>query len=981
MIQKVSSLNLNIYNNFNKRVEKSNNQTNPILNTNTNSNIIGVPFSYVSFKGDNEVKKTLRLTEGAGQLISKALLVVKENNHSEITSYHIIQAAINDTLVELEDIDKNLEKENYSTLLNLANTFANKNVIVDEEEREFFIEEIENLNVLNQASLNALPKIEVKNIEKYPLSESLQTKMLSFDTEINADILLASAFDDLTASGVDYTDAFLGAFSTLGAFKSVKETNSNYYKQYDSKALEIWHKLALGSSLFVTTKNDEEKNRIIASIANTIQDTKYGNFNEENTYIYHVNENIEPENLEAEINAIKENVPDKKLIFAIDMDKIVEKSILQKDNGSLEYKPFISTFPELAKDNVKFILLQDDNKHYGFMLNPVIKKLYSNYINYSLAPLQSYETIEILKHNRKILKDVSKPFTTEAKEMTVLLADKLEGCHPDKSINLMKRIAEYYGDDVKKITPKHVEEFSYIASDLFNQKVNTDPIVYNTGKTLATYYGKETTKKDIENIVKLIKTGRIGTQGILISSKDNEAGAGKKYTAEVIAGEARVPFLETDSSQFALSSYEASEARITPAAQMGKMFSDIKKAAKQNQYKTAILYINNFDELSLSGVYNPGYKQALDVLSKEMEKAVKEDINIIVMGSSGQNYTDIIPMAIKGFSQNIIVDSPAYDSRSRKEILETLIKQKDLPLNSKNKADKTNLIDKVVKITRSFSYTNLKDLITKAKYIAIERDKKRVGIGEFIEAYLQLITGRTSRPDTNIHDKKVIASHECGHATNIEVMNNIYRNQGKPWSTSQEVNFITLDPRSDFMGAVFHGFNNNKMFSLETLFAELVCSLGGHSCEKAFFDIDGSGGIAGDLESATRRAKFAVERYGIGYNTGKISNAARIPSSVYNENVFNDIDVILTNAQIASDMITEAYKDFNVWFTEKYSKLIGTDKCMLDGEEFRNELKAWIASRPEAIKEELNIVEDIIMDIIKSTKNGKKYYQIKKVIK
>ena len=57
-------------------------------------------------------------------------------------------------------------------------------------------------------------------------------------------------------------------------------------------------------------------------------------------------------------------------------------------------------------------------------------------------------------------------------------------------------------------------------------------------------YGKETTKKDIEAIIRQIKTGKIGTKGLLIYSKDPEAGSGRKYTAETIAGEAKssVPF-------------------------------------------------------------------------------------------------------------------------------------------------------------------------------------------------------------------------------------------------------------------------------------------------------------------------------------------------------------------------------------------------------------------------------------------------------
>ena len=167
----------------------------------------------------------------------------------------------------------------------------------------------------------------------------------------------------------------------------------------------------------------------------------------------------------------------------------------------------------------------------------------------------------------------------------------------------------------------------------------------------------------------------------------------------------------------------------------------------------------------------------------------------------------------------------------------------------------------------------------------------------------------------------------------------------------------------------------------EALFSDIVCSYGGHSCEKVFFDMDGSAGIGQDLASATARTKGGVERYGLGYYTGKVSNAAKINSAIYHEKVYKDMNVILTNAQIVSDLITEAYKSFNIWFTDKYSKLIGTDNCMVDGDEFRKQLLSWIASQSSIVKEELKIVDEMILDIIKASKNGKLYYQAKKVVK
>ena len=78
-------------------------------------------------------------------------------------------------------------------------------------------------------------------------------------------------------------------------------------------------------------------------------------------------------------------------------------------------------------------------------------------------------------------------------------------------------------------------------------------------------------------------------------------------------------------------------------------------------------------------------------------------------------------------------------------------------------------------------------------------------------------------------------------------------------------------------------------------------------------------------------------------------------------------------------MITDGYKEFNKWFTKKYSKRIGTDECMVDGDDFRKALKKWKKSLSTEMKANLEIMDDIIMDVIKSTKNGKKYFQVKKV--
>ena len=794
-------------------------------------------------------------------------------------------------------------------------------------------------------------------------------------------MLLATAINTIGASGITYPSDFLASLQTLTIFKNSDEVNKDYFETYDKKAIDLWNKLALGSSLFVISKNEEDKARISASVINTLSEPKHGNFNVNNTSIFAINDDIEPEVLISQITNLESTIPDKKLVFLIDLDKIIEKTQVVEKN-TLKYKAELFQLAELAKNNIKLLLLQDSNSNYEFMLADEIKSEFSNFINYDIPPVQSYEVNDILKKHKDLLKEVKKPFKKDAREKAIVLAEKLEGPYPDKAIDLMKRISEYYGDEVKIITSKDVDEFAYIAGDLFSKDKDETPIIYNTGKTLATYYGKETTRKDIENIVKQIKTGRIGTQGMIISSKDNEAGAGKKYTAEVIAGEAKVPFLELDTSDFAMSEYDVeTKIKVSPADYMSKIFNDVKLAAKQNPYKTAIIYINNFEEFAFSGSYSLGYKQAKTQLAREMEKAISEDINILVLGSTPDEYLEYIPMAIKDFSQNIIVDSPAHNKKSRREVIENIIEKQNLPLAYRTKEQKAELINKLGKITDSCSYVEIKNLIVKASQIMIEHNKTKAGIGEFIESYLQLATGRTSNPEMPIYNKEATTSHECGHATNLEVMNNLYRSKGKPWHSSRDVDFITLDPRGTFLGAVFEGKADNTDYPFEAMFSDIVCAYGGHSCEKEFFDMDGSAGISQDLAQATSLAKRGVELFGLGFHTGKISNVNKIPSAKLQENIYKDIEVILTNGQIVSDLITETYKDFNIWFTKKYSKLIGSNNCMIDGDVFRKSLNTWIASQSSKVKDELMIVEDLILDIIKSTKNGKIYYHTKKLAK
>lgn len=96
-----------------------------------------------------------------------------------------------------------------------------------------------------------------------------------------------------------------------------------------------------------------------------------------------------------------------------------------------------------------------------------------------------------------MLKDVPLPFTSDAKDRVIYHAGRMKGIFPDKAVDLMKRVSGYYANSKKKITAKEVDEFAQIANELFDKSAKQPEVIYDTGKTLASMYGKETTKRTL----------------------------------------------------------------------------------------------------------------------------------------------------------------------------------------------------------------------------------------------------------------------------------------------------------------------------------------------------------------------------------------------------------------------------------------------------------------------------------------------------
>ncbi len=956
-------------------------QTN-VLPTNENSEILGVPRSYISFKSE---ENPLKYTDDAKILLNMAREIAEDYKHAEILPQHILYAAITITEENLQQFDNDTLNsglvKSVSALSKLANIYANTSMLAKNDSRKYFME---SLNGLKKDVLTNLETISTadEKVDSPNLSPDLQRMLQEVGKKFNyidSIKLIGTAMDNLSDNNITYPSDFIKSFISYSSYKNKDEIKLNYMPAYNSRAIEVWNKLALGSNLIATYENSKEAARITASIVQTINQPKYGSFNDKNTLLFVMQDDVRSDVLLSELSEMKSIYPDKNKIIMLNMDHLLINST-SNDADELDFYNTLGQIVGSTDDKLKLILFQSADVFFKLKNEPAFEGIFKDTVTYAIPQIQTYEARSML--SKKMLADVKTPFTKEAKDRAVFHAANIDGIFPDKAVDLMKRISNYYGDSKKKITSKDVDEFAQIGYELFAKNSGKTNIIYDTGKTLDTLYGKETTRKDVEAIIRQIKTGKIGTRGIIISSRDNEAGSGRQYTAETIAGEAKIPFVAIDTADFATAERDTSGTVIdSPKNEMSRIFAEAKNAARQNQYKTAIVYINNFEEFAFSSPYLPGYRQAMSQLTNEMQAARQEDVSILVIGSTDEYYAPIIPKFIRGFNQSLSVDSPAFNKRARKEVLTNRINEVGLPLAYNKLEEKDYMLDRLVKLTEYMSFVEIKSLIDKTIQIMYERNKPKASMGEFIEAYLQLATGRTSYPEMPEFNKQATTSHECGHATNLEVMKDLLARKGKPWHQSRDVNFITLDPRGNFLGAVFEGSLGNADYPFEAMFTTLVCCFGGYSCEKLFFGMDGSNGISQDLAQATAAAKRGIEYFGFGHNTGKISNAVKIQSPTFYEKVYKDLDIILENAKSASDLITETFKSFNEWFTNKYSKLIGSNDCMVDGDEFRRSLQNWRKSLSADKKEEINILEDMIMDIIDSSKKGIKYGQLKAIKK
>lgn len=475
--------------------------------------------------------------------------------------------------------------------------------------------------------------------------------------------------------------------------------------------------------------------------------------------------------------------------------------------------------------------------------------------------------------------------------------------------------------------------------------------IFNIGKSRAQLYDKETSvsitfdnvagldeaKVEIREIVDFLKNpkkytvlgGKIPRGALLVGPP----GTGKTLLAKAVAGEAQVPFFSLSGSDFVEMFVGVGASRVR----------DLFKQAKEKA--PAIIFIDEIDAIGRARGKNPMQganderENTLNQLLTEMD-GFGTNNGVIILAAT--NRADILDRALLRpgrFDRQIYVELP--DLNGRKEIFQVHLK----PIKIDEQLD----LDFLARQTPGFSGADIANVCNEAALIAARKNKKFVTKQDFLDAVDRIIGGLEKKNKIiSLHEKRVIAYHEAGHATVSWLLEH-----------ASPLVKVTIVPRGQSLGAAWYLPEERQITTFEQMLDEICAALGGRAAEYTVFGKISTGALS-DLEKITKQAYAMVTIYGLNDKIGNISyydssgQSEYSLSKPYSEKTAETID------EEVKKLIDMAYERTKTILLENRDKLNILAEQLLEKEViFREDLEIIFGRRPFDKDEENNFVGEL----------------------
>ncbi|MGD9683708.1 MAG: ATP-dependent zinc metalloprotease FtsH [Candidatus Obscuribacterales bacterium] len=357
-------------------------------------------------------------------------------------------------------------------------------------------------------------------------------------------------------------------------------------------------------------------------------------------------------------------------------------------------------------------------------------------------------------------------------------------------------------------------------------------------------------KEELKEIISLLtepgryrKLGARLPRGILLVGPP---GTGKTLLARALAGEAGVPFLSINGSEFVEMFVGVGAARVRDL---------FKKAEK---HAPCIIFIDELDALGKSRGMNPltgsndEKEQTLNQLLSEMDGFDTRSGVIMVAATNRPEILDQALLRSGRFDRQIAVDRP--DRRGRKAILEV----HGRPV----KLDENLDLEDIARVTPGFSGADLAGLMNEAALLAARHGAKAVTEEHLNEALERMVGGLEKRSRIlSYKERNMVAHHEIGHALVSLALPGCHK-----------VHRISIIPRGiQALGYTMNQPQENRfIISGPELRHRLAGLMGGRAAEILIFE-ETSTGAADDFEKATEIARSLVTRFGMSRRLGMVA--------------------------------------------------------------------------------------------------------------
>jgi cell division protease FtsH len=361
--------------------------------------------------------------------------------------------------------------------------------------------------------------------------------------------------------------------------------------------------------------------------------------------------------------------------------------------------------------------------------------------------------------------------------------------------------------------------------------------------------GVDEAKEELQEVVQYLKDpkeyGRLGgrlPKGILLVGPP---GTGKTLLARAVAGEAAVPFLSINGSEFVEMFVGVGAARVRD------LFEQARKLAP------AIIFIDEIDALGRArGAYGIGghdeKEQTLNQLLAELDGFDASTGLVLLAATNRPEILDPALLRAGRFDRQVLVDRP--DKKGRIAILNIHMRKVKL-------ADDVDP-EKIAALTPGFSGADLANLVNEAALLATRRRAPAVALRDFNEGVERIVAGLEKKNRIlNEKERRTVAYHEMGHALVALTL-----------PGSDPVHKISIIPRG--IGALGYTIQRptEDRFLMTTgeLENKMAVLLGGRAAEHLVFD-EISTGAADDLQKVTNIARSMATRFGMVASVGQVA--------------------------------------------------------------------------------------------------------------